>query len=60
LANTTMCNMLLPEHLRDDIREFLVTTQNNLDNQNELDHFMQMISPSLRNRVTKHIFIKAI
>ena len=38
----------------------MVSTQNNLDNQKELDNFMQMISPSLRNKVTKYIFMDAV
>ena len=38
----------------------MLSTQNNLDIQNELDSFMKIISPSLRNKVTRHIFINAI
>jgi len=37
-----------------------MSTHSNLDTQKELDIFMQMVSPSLRNKVTKHIFINAI
>ena len=55
-----MTNMHLPKQIQTDIREFMITTESNLDTQKELDNFMQMISPSLRNRVTKHIFINAI
>ena len=39
---------------------FMLSTENNLDNQKQLDTFMQMISPSLRNKVTKYIFLDAI
>ena len=38
----------------------MVATENNLDTQKELDNFMQMISPSLRNKVTKYIFMDAV
>ena len=55
-----MRNMKLPVDLQDEVKSFMVSTQDNLDNQKELDSFMQMISPSLRNKVTKHIFLDAI
>jgi len=38
----------------------MMSTQDSLDNQKELDSFMMMISPSLRNKVTKYIFLDAI
>mmetsp|Transcript_41645 Transcript_41645/g.63619 ORF Transcript_41645/g.63619 Transcript_41645/m.63619 type:complete len:125 (+) Transcript_41645:2088-2462(+) len=60
MANTSMRNMKLPTILQDDIRLFMIQTQNNLDSQKELDIFMTMISPSLRNSVTKHIFINSV
>jgi len=47
-----MLNMKFPEYLQEEIRQFMVSTENNLDSQNELDSFMLMISPSLRNKVT--------
>jgi len=52
--------MKLPFELQDEVKQFMLATQNNLDNQKELDTFMQMISPSLRNKVTKFIFLDAI
>ena len=55
-----MLNMKFPEQLQDEIRQFMVATENNLDSQNELDSFMLMISPSLRNKVTKFIFMDAV
>mmetsp|Transcript_11975 Transcript_11975/g.18493 ORF Transcript_11975/g.18493 Transcript_11975/m.18493 type:complete len:179 (-) Transcript_11975:428-964(-) len=60
MANTSMLNMKLPDFLQEDIRQFMYQTQNNLDNQKELDQFMTMISPSLRNQVTKYIFMGAV
>ena len=59
-ANSSMVNMKIPEELQDEVRQFMVATQDNLDNQKELDSFMQMISPSLRIKVTKYIFFDAI
>jgi len=55
-----MRNMKLPLELMEEVRDFMMSTHNNLDTQKELDYFMQMISPSLRNKVTKHIFINSI
>jgi len=55
-----MLNMKIPGELQEEIRQFMVSTQNNLDNQKELDSFMQMISPSLRNKVTKYILMDAV
>ena len=52
LANTSMKNMKMPEKLQNNVREFMMSTQNNLDHQKELDQFLGMISPSLRGQVT--------
>ena len=60
VANTSMKNMKLPEELQNSVREFMMTTQNNLDNQKEMDQFLTMISPSLRMEVTQCIFLEAI
>ena len=55
-----MMNMKLPQELQDEIRKFMLETQNNLDNQRELDNFMLMISPSLRTKVVRNIVMDAI
>ena len=55
-----MKNMKLPEDLQTSIREFMMFTQSNLDNQKELDQFFGLISPSLRKQVTQHIFQNAV
>lgn len=59
-ANTSMYNMRLPLSLQEEVRHFMVLTQNNLDNQKEINFFLQTISPSLRNKVTTHIFLDAV
>ena len=38
----------------------MVSTENKLENQKELDNFKMMISPSLRNKVTKYIFMDSV
>jgi CRP-like cAMP-binding protein len=55
-----MNNIRLPKDLQDEVRHFMMLTQNNLNTQNELNDFLSMISPSIRNKVTKHIFLDAI
>lgn len=59
MVNTNMKNMKLPEAIQTEIREFMFTTQNTLDNQKEMNQFVDMLSPSLKNLVMQHIFINA-
>jgi len=60
IANTAMKNMKLPEDIQRKVQDYLMYTQSTLDNQKELDMFLNMISPSLRLEVTQHIFMNAI
>ena len=60
LASTAMQSMQLPHELQDEILQFITATQNNLDQQEELDRFLSLISPSLKASVIKHIFRTAI
>ena len=48
IANTSMKNMKLTEHIQANVRDFMMTTQSNLDDQKDLDYFLNVISPSLR------------
>lgn len=43
-----MKNMKLTEHIQANVRDFMMTTQSNLDDQKDLDYFLNVISPSLR------------
>ena len=38
----------------------MLSTHANLDNQNELNQFLSLINPTLREEVTRHIFMQAI
>ena len=51
LANTAMKNIFIPPDLQDDVREYLQKTQQTRDNQEEFDLFLELIAPSLKNRV---------
>ena len=55
-ANTAMKNIRLPQKLSAEIRDYLVFTQSTLDQQQELDKFLSLISPSLKLKVSWQIF----
>lgn len=55
-----MKNMKLPQVLQNEVREFMSQTYSNLDNQRELDKFLSIISPSLKQSVIQHILLDAI
>lgn len=56
MANTVMENVSLPSKLQDNIRDYFLFTQFTLDEQEQLDMFLGLISPSLRLKVQGHIF----
>ena len=51
-----MKNIRLPNDLSTEIRDYLVFTQSTLDQQQELDRFLSLISPSLKLKVSWQIF----
>lgn len=51
-----MDNVNLPDSLRKDIREYFQTVMITMQQQQELDKFIQNISPSLALRVRGHMF----
>ena len=59
-ANTAMKNMRLPEITQKQVQEFIFQTESTLDNQQEMDKFINAISPSLKDKVTQHIFGEAM
>lgn len=56
VANAAMKNLSLPEKLQVQVSGFLTYSKSLLESQEELEAFLQMISPSLRQKVLKHIF----
>ena len=60
IANTAMKQMDLPSIFQDRVREFLIFTQGTKSEQNQLKKFLQMISPSLQEKVSILIFSKVI
>lgn len=55
-VNTSMKNMKLPEDKQAVIREFIVSSHNFLGAQQEMQKFLNTLSPSLKTEVTRHIF----
>ena len=59
-AHETMKNLKVPDELQEEVRNYLAYTQDTYDNQKEYDKFMSMLSPSLKENISKHIFQHAI
>ena len=55
-CNTAMRNLCVPKDLHSDVVGYLTYTEGLLASQNELETFLSLISPSLKERVIKHIF----
>ena len=54
-CNTAMRNLCVPKDLHSDVVGYLTYTEGLLASQNELETFLSLISPSLKERVTKSI-----
>lgn len=59
-ASSTMKNLKLPDNLQKEIQSYLTYTHNNLEQQNELDAFLQQLSPSLKFQVRKCILKESL
>lgn len=59
-ANAAMKSLGIDEELQKRIQLHLMSTQDSLDLQEELNIFLRMLTPSLKLKVTEHIFIEAI
>ena len=55
-ANEAMKNLRMPDSIINDVKHYLTYTQDTLDHQKELDQFLLVLSPSLKRKVTHHIF----
>lgn len=56
VANAAMRNLSLPEKLQVQVTGFMTYSKALLESQEELEAFLQMISPSLRQKVLQYIF----
>ena len=59
-ANDAMRNLGLPEKLQVEITGFLTYSKSLLESQEILEEFLQMISPSARQKVLKFMFTTAL
>ena len=59
-ANDIMKNLCLSPDIIEKIEIYLLYIQNTYENQRELDSFLNMLAPSMRNKVTKYIFETSI
>ncbi|CAI2376015.1 unnamed protein product [Moneuplotes crassus] len=59
-ATSAMKSLGIEEELQKKIQLHLMSTQDSLDLQEELNLFLRMLTPSLKLKVTQHIFIEAI
>ena len=59
-ASSTMKNLNISEGIQFKVHAYLVSTQTTLDQQKEFDEFLNILSPSLKYEVTRHIFMKCI
>lgn len=57
---TAMKNQGIPREIQQEVVCYLTYTQSLLDLQQELEDFLNLISPSLREKVIKHIFSECI
>lgn len=59
-VNTAMNNMHIPNETMKKVQNYIMSTQGTLENQQEMEDFLELISPSLRLEVTKHIFSQIV
>jgi CRP-like cAMP-binding protein len=57
-ANTAMKNLDIGTDVQQEVRDYFLFTQVTLDEQQELEKFLLMLSPSLKLEVIVHIFAK--
>lgn len=56
MVNANMKALRVPEALQEEIREFMNLAQNSSENQNEMNQFIALLSPTLKAQVLNHIF----
>ena len=59
-SNTAMSNLKVKINLQRKVKEYMLVTKNNQEQQEELNEFMKHISPSLKIKVCRHIFTDAV
>lgn len=60
ICNTAMKNQGVPKQIQQEVIGYLTYTQALLSSQQELETFLTLVSPSLREKVIKHIFSEVL
>jgi len=55
-ASSAMMKLQISDPVQSKIKEYLVVTHNSCVQQNNMEEFMQMLSPSLKLEVTREVF----
>ena len=55
-----MRNLSIPDNIQENIREYLMTVNDNKTQQNEMIEFLQTLKPRLKEKVCMYIFFVAI
>ena len=55
-----MQNIQITKQTQEDIRDFFFQTRKTLEQQKELNTFLDLISPSLKQSVSQHIFFEVL
>ena len=59
-CNTAMKNLKIPKDIQNDVVGYLTYTQALLDSQQELETFLGLVSPSIKEKIIKHIFFQVL
>ncbi|CAI2363764.1 unnamed protein product [Moneuplotes crassus] len=59
-ANASMKNLSIPENIKEAVHRYLDYTKTTSDHQEEINKFLSLISPSLKELVVKHISLQGI
>lgn len=59
-ANASMKNLGIPENIKEEVQRYLDYTKLTSDHQEEINKFLSLISPSLKELVVKHISLQGI
>ena len=59
-ASSTMKTVKLSEALQKQVQDYLTLKHADIENQRELDNLLSLLSPSLRLKITQHVFLSCI
>ena len=60
IVNTTIKNLKLDERIQNKILDYIMYTHSTAESTREIEHFLSMISPSLRKKVYQALYIELL